>query len=156
MKTEYIVQGTWIGVAAGIFLAVFLKLVQAVTGEKVYTLLLNVDYIPVVKEYQFPEVIEVFLHLIVSVVLCIVLVILYKKGSGFVRNHAILFPLLVNVAIGLLLYPTTSFSDRTPSVTNMVSLFWWIAGHALYGYLVGVLISRKSKSMKEVCTEELL
>ncbi|ARK21958.1 MULTISPECIES: hypothetical protein [Sporosarcina] len=145
MKTKYIVQGTWIGIVTGILLAVVLKMVQAITGDKVYTLLLNVDYIPIVKEYQFPEVIEVFFHLIVSVVLCIILVILYDKSRGFIRNHAILFPLLVNVAIGLLLYPTTSFSDRTPSVTNIISLLWWVAGHALYGFVVGVLINRKPK-----------
>ncbi|WP_313237144.1 hypothetical protein [Sporosarcina ureae] len=148
MKTTYIVQGTWIGIITGIFLAVFLKALQSITGHKVYTLLLNVDYIPIIKEYAFPEVIEVFFHLIVSVVLCIMLVMLYNKSSGFIRKHAILFPFLVNVAIGLVLYPTTSFSDRTPNVTNMVSLFWWIAGHAVYGFFVGLLISRKSKSMK--------
>ncbi|PIC76587.1 hypothetical protein CSV74_09845 [Sporosarcina sp. P19] len=148
MKTTYIVQGTWIGIVTGIFLAAFLKSVQSLTGHKVYTLLLNVDYIPIIKEYAFPEVIEVFFHLIVSVVLCIILAMLYDKSSGFIRNHAIMFPFLVNVAIGLVLYPTTSFSDRTPNVTNMVSLFWWIAGHAVYGFIVGFLISRKSKSMK--------
>lgn len=145
MKTKYIVQGAWIGIVTGILLAIVLKMVQSITGDKVYTLLLNVDYIPIVKEYQFPEVIEVFFHLIVSVVLCIILVILYDKSRGFIRNHAILFPLLVNVAIGLLLYPTTSFSDRTPSVTNIISLLWWVAGHALYGFVVGVLINRKPK-----------
>ncbi|PID21209.1 hypothetical protein CSV61_10345 [Sporosarcina sp. P3] len=148
MKITHIVQGTWIGIVTGIFLALFLKVIQSFTEEKVYTLLLNVDYIPIVKEYQFPEVIEVFFHLIVSVVLCIILVILYNKSNGFIRNHAILFPFLVNVAIGLVLYPTTSFSDRTPTVTNTTSLFWWIAGHAAYGLFIGVLISRKSKSMR--------
>ncbi|ARJ39255.1 hypothetical protein SporoP8_10460 [Sporosarcina ureae] len=148
MKTKYIVQGIWIGLLTGVFLAMFLKFMQSITGHKVYTLLLNVDYIPIVKEYAFPEVIEVFFHLIVSIVLCIILVILYDKSSGFIRNHAILFPFLVNLAIGLLLYPTTSFSDRTPPVTNMVSLFWWMVGHAVYGFFVGVLISKKSKSIK--------
>ncbi|PID14673.1 hypothetical protein CSV63_11300 [Sporosarcina sp. P34] len=148
MKTTYIVQGTWIGIITGVFLAIFLKIMQSITGHKVYTLLLNVDYIPIVKEYVFPEVIEVFFHLIVSVVLCIILVILYDKSSGFIRHHAVLFPILVNVAIGLLLYPTTSFSDRTPSVTNIISLFWWMVGHAVYGFFVGALINRKSKNMK--------
>ena len=143
MNVKYIMQGSWIGIVTGIFLAIFLKIVQSITGDKVYTLLLNVDYIPIVKEYQFPEVIEVFFHLIVSVVLCIILVILYDKSKGFIRNHVILFSLLVNVAIGLLLYPTTSLSDRTPSVTSLASLCWWLAGHALYGIFVGVLINKK-------------
>ncbi|PIC70024.1 hypothetical protein CSV77_11115 [Sporosarcina sp. P16b] len=148
MKTTYIVQGTWIGIITGVFLAIFFKIIQSITGHKVYTLLLNVDYIPIVKEYVFPEVIEVFFHLIVSVILCIILVILYDKSSGFIRHHAVLFPFLVNSIIGLLLYPTTSFSDRTPSVTNIISLSWWLVGHAVYGFFVGILISRKSKNIK--------
>ena len=148
METKYIVQGTWIGIVTGIILAIFMKIVQAITGDKVYTLLLNVDYIPIVKEYSFPEIIEVFFHLIVSVVLCIILVIVYDKSHGFIKCHAVLFPLIVNVAIGFALYPTTSFSDRTPSVTNMFSLFWWLIGHALYGMIIGVLLDRKSKNLK--------
>ena len=37
------------------------------TGYKVYTLLLNIDYIPILNEFKFPEVVEVIFHLIVSV-----------------------------------------------------------------------------------------
>ncbi|ARD48577.1 hypothetical protein SporoP37_10770 [Sporosarcina sp. P37] len=148
MKTDYSVQGTWIGIVTGIVLAVFLKIVQAVTGLKVYTLLLNVDYIPVIKEYAFPESIEVFFHLIISVVLCVILVVFYRKSTGFIRSHVILFVFLVNIAIGFLLYPTTSFSDRTPSAGDPLSLFWWIAGHGLYGFLAGVLMRRQTLKLK--------
>ena len=148
MKTEYVVKGTWIGVVTGIFLAVILKIVQAITGEKVYTLLLNVDYIPIMKEYQFPEIIEVFFHLIVSVVLCVLLVTIHDRSRGFIHNHAVLFPLIVNIVIGLAIYPTTSFSHRTPRVTDMGSLFWWIAANAAYGLFVGILLGRKTRNMK--------
>ncbi|PIC63773.1 hypothetical protein CSV79_10055 [Sporosarcina sp. P13] len=142
MNNKKIMQGVWIGLITGIFLALFLKLVQAVMGNKVYTLLLNVDYIPIVKNYQFPEVIEVSFHLIISVILCIVLVLLLDKSTAFIRNRVMYFSFLINIAIGLLLYPTTLFSNRTPSFTDAVSLFWWIVGHALYGLLVGILLKK--------------
>ncbi|MDV6379088.1 hypothetical protein ORD22_12770 [Sporosarcina sp. GW1-11] len=142
MNSNKIMQGVWIGLVTGIILALFLKSVQAVMGYKVYTLLLNVDYIPIVKNYQFPEVIEVSFHLIVSVILCIVLLLLLDKNTDFIRNRVIYFSFLINTAIGLLLYPTTTFSSRTPSFSDAVSLFWWIVGHALYGLLVGIMLKR--------------
>ena len=43
---------------AGIFLGFFMKWLQDVTGYKVYTLLMNVDYIPILKEYIFPAWVE--------------------------------------------------------------------------------------------------
>lgn len=135
-------KGVWIGLVTGIILAIFLKSVEVLLGYKVYTLLLNVDYIPIVKDYQFSEAIEVFFHLVVSVVLCILLVIALDKSTDFIRNRVVYFSFLINTAIGLLLYPTTSFSDRTPSFTDAVSLSWWIAGHALYGVVVGMLLKK--------------
>ncbi|WP_301107523.1 hypothetical protein [Sporosarcina sp.] len=142
MITKIIWKATWIGVITGGILALFLKGVQAVTGRKVYTLLLNVDYIPIVKEYQFPEIIEVSFHIIVSIILCVLLAILYMRSLGFIRKQILWISLLANVIIGFLLYPTTSFSNRTPSVTDMTALFLWIVGHALYGLLVGWMLQR--------------
>lgn len=142
MNAKRIVQGSWIGIVTGIVLALFLKYVQIVTGSKVYTLLLNVDYIPIIKNYQFSEVIEVFFHLIISVIVCMVFILIVDKGALLIRQRVIYFSFLFNTSIGLLVYPTTSFSDRTPSFTDAVSLFWWLAGHALYGVVVGMMLKR--------------
>ncbi|WP_200416122.1 hypothetical protein [Virgibacillus salexigens] len=60
---------TIIGAAAGLGIAAVLKLIQAFTEKQVYTLLLNVDYIPVLKDLSFDELGEVILHLLVSILL---------------------------------------------------------------------------------------
>ncbi|WP_153733102.1 hypothetical protein [Sporosarcina obsidiansis] len=145
MNSKNSMKATWIGIISGVILALFLKVVQSITDHQVYTLLLNVDYIPIVKEYQFPEVVEVLFHLIVSVILCTVFVFLYDRGRGTFRKHIIFFSLAINVLIGLLLYPTTSFSERTPSVTSIPALCWWVLGHTIYGALVGILLGRNNK-----------
>ncbi|CAM3958823.1 hypothetical protein [Mesobacillus zeae] len=63
------IKGAAAGLVSGVFLGLFLKVIEFSTSEKVYTLLLNVDYVPVLKRYQFSELVEFVLHLIVSVVL---------------------------------------------------------------------------------------
>jgi len=72
------------GLVSGLFLAALLKIIEDFTQFKVYTLLLNVDYIPYIKTFVFPEYIEVGFHLIVSIVLsiCLYLLIINLKISS--------------------------------------------------------------------------
>ena len=65
---ELMVRGSFAGFISGLFLGLFLKVIQHQFGIKVYTLLLNVDYIPVLKEIKFPEIIEFSFHLLISIV----------------------------------------------------------------------------------------
>ena len=69
------------GLVSGLFLAALLKIVEYITHFKVYTLLLNVDYIPYINTFIFPELVEVGFHLIVSIALaiCLYLLIVYEK-----------------------------------------------------------------------------
>lgn len=129
------------GFIAGVLLTLYCKFIEQLTSFKVYTLLLNVDYIPLLNQYQFPELVEVSFHIIVSIVLSIclyLLIIVFKVES---REKMIYICLIVCITIGLALFPTTALSDRTPSVTSLPSLFYWLAGHALYGYAFGYLLA---------------
>lgn len=133
-------KGSFAGLLAGILLGLFLKFVESATGLKVYTLLLNVDYIPILKDIKVSEIIEFLLHLIVSVVLGVLLHInLIKKD--FPIKQKVRFVVKVSLLIGLFLYPTTMLSDRTPEITSAYSFFFWMVGHGLYGIVLGKLIS---------------
>lgn len=136
------------GVISGLFLAALLKLVELTTRLKVYTLLLNVDYIPFVNTVAFPELIELVFHLIVSIALAVslYLLIIYRKIQN--EKQLILICTAVCFIIGAALFPTTAFSDRTPVSTSMPSFAYWIAGHILYGYLLGVLFARQLNQWK--------
>lgn len=129
------------GIVAGILLTLYCKFIEQLTLYKVYTLLLNVDYIPFLNQYQFPELVEVSFHIIVSIALsiCLYLLIIFLKIES--REKIIYMCLTVCIIIGLALFPTTALSDRTPAVTSLPSLFYWLAGHALYGYALGYLLA---------------
>ena len=134
------------GLLSGIFLAVFFKIIERATHLKVYTLLLNVDYIPVINQYHFPEIIEVAFHLVISILLSISLAfVLYSKRASR-RKTIISWCTAVCLLIGLLLFPTTALSDRTPPITSMPALSYWLVGHGLYGVMLGCLFARKQPS----------
>ncbi|WP_203363610.1 hypothetical protein [Bacillus sp. REN10] len=135
-------MGILAGIVSGIFLGLFLKVIEVGLGIKVYTLLMNVDYIPVIKEFALPEVIEFSLHLIVSIVLAMILFYMIKKGRW--TNQQIIFrTVAICFLIGVLLYPTTALSDRTPSITSLSAIFYWLVGHALYGGVLSLFYLKK-------------
>lgn len=129
------------GVVSGILLTIMLKLIEILTLYKVYTLLLNVDYIPFINQFAFPEIIEVSFHIIVSIILsvCLYILITYSKITS--RKKIIYLCTGFCIFVSTALFPTTSFSDRTPDITSLPSLLYWIAGHAIYGYSLGVLLA---------------
>lgn len=130
----------WAGIAAGILLGLFLKIIEHITSLEVYTLLLNVDYVPVLKELKLPELIEFALHLVISVLLSILLAI-FLKSKNWPRGRSLFWVSLVCLAVGLLLYPTTVLSNRTPELTDLVALLFWLVGHLLYGIALGWLLT---------------
>ncbi|WP_264740794.1 hypothetical protein [Cytobacillus firmus] len=138
-------KGTFTGLVSGIFLALFLKMIELSFGVKVYTLLLNVDYFPILKNYHFPELIEFVFHLIISAVIAVSLLLIIKKNR-WNRFQIIVRTLLITFSIGVLLYPTTALSDRTPELTSISAIVSWLLGHLLYGLLLSALFIKKGKS----------
>ncbi|PAV31471.1 hypothetical protein CIL05_02110 [Virgibacillus profundi] len=125
------------GLISGITLGGFLKLVEGISGKFVYVLLLNVDYIPIVRDWQMNEIIELTLHLIVSILLVIVLYYLFKV----MNIHTKIYPyVVVNMLVGGVLFLTTAFSQRTPEITDIAAFIYWIVGHLIYGAVVGSLL----------------
>ncbi|WP_231603548.1 hypothetical protein [Bacillus sp. FJAT-27231] len=146
LNRKSIQKAGWYGLLSGIFLAIFFKVIEQSTHLKVYTLLLNVDYIPIINRYHFPEMIEVAFHLVISILLSITLAFVLHFHHIPLRKNAILWCTAACLLIGLLLFPTTAFSDRTPSITSIPSLLYWLGGHALYGFMLGCLFARERES----------
>ncbi|MBY0121463.1 hypothetical protein [Bacillus sp. S/N-304-OC-R1] len=141
-KTNTITFGTITGILSGLFLGLFLKIIQMVFGVKVYTLLLNIDYIPYLKDLTLHESIEFLLHIFVSIILAIILLqlsILYKWTRSQIFTRTVLSCFL----IGVILYPTTALSERTPSITSISGVTAWLIGHLLYGVVLALFFIRK-------------
>jgi hypothetical protein len=133
------------GLMSGIFLGLFLKIIEVFTEVKVYTLLLNVDYIPLLKEFSIPEPVEFLLHLIISVIVAVVLFSILKKYQ-WAQKQIMFRTIFISFLIGVLLFPTTALSDRTPELTSISALSFWLLGHLLYGWILTLFFIKKGPS----------
>ncbi|NUU78693.1 hypothetical protein [Paenibacillus xylanilyticus] len=126
------ISGSLTGVISGLFLGFFLKAIQAYTGEKVYTLLLNVDFVPWLPP-TLPEWIEFTLHLGVSIIIGI-FYFCWIQRSG----HPLLRGILIGAVSSLLYIPLSQLSSRVPGLLDFRAISLWVMGHLLFGILLGV------------------
>ncbi|MFC4558191.1 hypothetical protein ACFO3D_08195 [Virgibacillus kekensis] len=132
-----LVKLTAVGLIAGLILGGLLKMAEQLTGKKVYTLLMNVDYIPVIRKWNMTGAQEFMLHLVVAVLLVFTLYILLKK-----YYHPLTLYISINLIVGGLLYLTTVLSARTPELTDMEAFSYWMLGHFIYGLSVGIMVRK--------------
>lgn len=144
MKQRRIYDGILAGVISGFFLGLFLKAIEYLTSLKVYTLLLNVDYIPIINRVQLPESIEFGIHLIISIFVSLFFM-LFLKNKQWDPRRKMTFVVVGGVMIGLLLFPTTALSTRTPALSDGSALFYWMVSHTMYGVLLSFLLNKKAK-----------
>jgi hypothetical protein len=148
---HFLLAGLWkrgiiTGTAAGIVLGMLLKAVQQFTGHRVYTLLLNVDFIDGMPS-DLSEFTEFCLHLMVSVPLGVLYCYACRRWNR-PRMLAVLFSLVPAASW----VPLTQLSPRVPAVGEWQGLTWWLAGHAVYG-LVLFAIGSSKKEVKDVSTD---
>lgn len=136
--------GLW-GLYAGLILAIHLKIVESLTGLKVYTLLLNIDYLPIAKTVQFAEPVEVLFHLMVSVLLSILLFYVMYRLKIVSASKIVIITITVNVIIAFAYFPLTTLSDKTPMINDMTALANWVIAHIVYGIFLGFMLHRSLK-----------
>ncbi len=125
-------RGLSIGVISGFILGFFLKGVQITTGSKVYTLLLNVDFVPIIGQRNWPEWIEFTFHLVISCIIGVIYIWMTTRDFRFqLKNWKVAF--IVWTSTSLLFIPLTFLSLKTvPEVDDPYSISWWIFGHFIY------------------------
>ncbi|ANY70667.1 hypothetical protein BBD42_09925 [Paenibacillus sp. BIHB 4019] len=131
-------------------LGLYMKAVQQLTGETVYTLLLNIDYITLLNELALSELGEFALHLVVSALVGIGLALAFRivRWPVVQQTYA---AIAVSLLIGLALFPTTLLSDRTPSIESGAAWSWWLVGHAVYGWVLGELLGLLKRKRRYLC-----
>ncbi|UOQ86534.1 hypothetical protein [Gracilibacillus salinarum] len=114
-----------IGTIAGMVLGVFLLVVESITGEKVYTLLLNVDFVPFLQN-RTSVLLEWFFHLLIAWMITWVYVTFTNR-----RMSTVLF---ISCAAALTYFPLTIIAvQSTPAVSNGMAILYWFIGHGLFG-----------------------
>ena len=127
-----IVYGLIIGIISSFIIGFYLKWVEKYFQQKVYTLLLNIEYLPILKHYHFSEMIDFLFHTIVSIIIVIILIIVIYKYR-WTNRQIFIRTILISLFIGVLIYPTTIFSEKTPEMTSLLAISHWLIGHLLYG-----------------------
>ena len=131
-------KGIWIGSISGIILGLFLKLVEVVTSIKVYTLLLNVDFMPLLGRIIWPEWIEFLFHLVISVIIGIILIVVFSKTNPSIKGRFI-FSFYLTVPTIFLYFPLTIIAlKEVPEPTNLIAFTWWVIGHLIYFVSISV------------------
>lgn len=136
MKKVYI-RLLCIGIVSGIILAVILGVVQYFTGKQLYTLLVNMDYIPLLNKLPVHPVIGFIFHLVFAIVAILLLYTLLKLLD---LHTNILMYIVGNTVGGAVFYSLTYFSSLSPPITDMIAWLYWIVAHTIFGFTVGLLI----------------
>ncbi|WP_245948137.1 hypothetical protein [Paenibacillus sambharensis] len=131
LKAGTTIRGAAAGLTAGIGLGLLMKFIQYASGERVYTLLLNIDFVPGVGA-RLPEAVEFLLHIAVAVPIGILYIQIVQRLGNSVP-WAVAAGLLPAVITWL---PLTQWSARTPSPDDAGAFIWWIAGHLVFGMLL--------------------
>ena len=126
-------RGALLGVLTGFLLGVLFKWIEYYDLADVYTLLLNVDFIPQLPQ-PLPEWVEFSMHLAVSVMIGIVFMLLNNWKHAPWR-----WGLFMGIAPIPLFIPLTMLSERTPALSDMAALWWWVIGHLVYGVALTML-----------------
>ncbi len=135
----------WAGIISGLIMAGFLRVVESMTQIKVYTLLLNVDYIPLARAATGIEWLELSMHMVIAVLLSwFIAKFIIPRSPRRERSIAII--VMFALIIGILLFPSTVMSDRTPEITDAQAWMWWLSAHLLYGWVLALLLVKHSES----------
>src|SRR5699024_575800 len=128
-----------IGIIAGIVLAAFLKMIQLLTGNKAYVLLFEVDYVPILQHLYPVSVVQFAFHFGT----CILSVIVLYFFLRFFHLEKTVVAYVAFIMIGSsILYLLTMLSPKTPDVTDMFALGYWVIGHGIFSFVTGVLVKK--------------
>lgn len=117
--------GISIGILSGSILGLCLKWIEWLTGKQVYTLLLNVDFIPIIDPIQWPEWVEFVFHLFIAVVIGIVFVYIVDKLNNMSIRKIVLCSFLLTLPTIPLYFPLTLLALKpTPAVDDALAIFY--------------------------------
>lgn len=135
--------GISIGMLSGIILGLCLKWIEWLTSKQVYTLLLNVDFIPIIGPIQWPEWVEFVFHLLIAAAIGIVFVYIVGKLNNMSIRKIVVCSFLLTLPTIPLYFPLTLLALKpTPAVDDAVAIFYWTAGHLVFtaalvfGYII--------------------
>jgi len=137
MMSGKIKSGLIAGTIAGIALGFILKGIEAVTGKLVYTLLLNVDFIPIIGDIKWSEWIEFLFHLLISLIIGVVYSIGNSRYFPNQKKAQAIFAYVLTLPTVFLYFPLTYLAIKpTPDLWDVTAISYWTFGHLIYAALL--------------------
>ncbi len=135
-----LLKGLWIGFWSGLILGLLLKWIQSVTGEQVYTLLLNVDFIPLIGDVPWSEITEFIFHMSISLIIGVVFVYLAKRRN-YSFGQLVIISLLLAIPFPFLYFLLSwlAVEADVPAPTDWGAFLYWIFAHLTYALLLPIL-----------------
>ncbi|MBN8207324.1 hypothetical protein JI666_01030 [Bacillus sp. NTK071] len=134
------------GTISGIALGLILKAIQALTGNLVYTLLLNIDFIPIIGSINWPEIIEFGFHLIISLIIGVVYSIACARYFPRKKEAQAVLAYMLTLPTVFLYFPLTYLAIKpTPDLMDLSSIGYWTFGHAIYAVILFAVYTMNEK-----------
>ncbi|MCA1201521.1 hypothetical protein ABEP17_02025 [Priestia flexa] len=128
-----IYKGMVVGVISGTVLGLVLKWLEQLMSKKVYTLLLNVDFIPIIGDIKWPEWVEFVFHLVIAVIIGIVFMWIQNRFRHLSSGSMLVIAFLLTLPTIPLYFPLTALAIKaTPRIDDMGAFFYWTVGHILF------------------------
>ncbi|WLV24501.1 hypothetical protein QR721_12785 [Aciduricibacillus chroicocephali] len=126
-----------IGLIAGSILAGLLKIVQVLSGNEAYPLLFNMDYIPLLKQWNDVTGAGYIFHYVTCIASVIFLFYLLRQFSW---QYKIWPYIALFGAGGGALYFLSALTEAKPAPDDFFAWLCWTVGHFIFGYVSGRLI----------------
>jgi hypothetical protein len=144
MRRPSILKTLYIGVVSGVLLGLLLKLIESLTTVRVYTLLLNIDFIPVIGSIIWGETIEFIFHLLISIIIAFVfvyLVIRLRIERSFLKLFFLSF-ILCLPTFGLYFLLGSLAIKEVPAWNDWLAFTYWTIAHLFYVWILPFLYKK--------------
>lgn len=128
-----------IGLISGIFLALFMKMMQFFTGNKAFYLLFDVDYVPLLNQLHPNWMTGLLFHF--GTCILSLSVLYYLLSYVHLEKSPVAYALIIGIGSAGLFF-LTALSTKTPEITDMEAWFYWVLGHFLFSLSSVYLIRR--------------
>lgn len=120
-------------------MGLFIKVLEMISGKKIYVLLLNVDFIPGFKDASFSEPTEFAFHLIVAVLIGIMFALIVERFQLQNKKRQFYAAVALTIPTVFLYFPLTILAIKeTPSVNDATAIFLWSIGHLAFALFLPI------------------
>lgn len=138
-----------LGSISGFVLGLMFKWIETNMKIKIYTLLLNIDFIPLIGKRNWGEPMEFIFHILFSCLVCFTYVFIIEVKKVTQLKSYIYWAIVVTFPTVPLYFPLSSLAIKNvPASHDLHSFLFWGIGHIIYALVLGWLGSIILKNKK--------